>query len=1479
LKGRTVFSIVFIILLVCSPQLFLTQQALGLARTDLSISDAYHTNQNPPVVTGDQQKPMNTIQELPIIHADSDKSSVISEHKISDLEASTLKNEIGVYDYKEGPSQTAFSNQTGWRPPTEEEWKIISRDIHVIDSVSIEGTTQLPSFVDHSTDPWFPPIGDQGAQGSCTVWSVAYYMKTFQEAKEHNWDLSQAKWENGQPSAEYQDRIISPAFVYHLINSGLNTGTSDLTAMGLICSKGACSWAAMPYDPGDSASWPSEQAWREAPLYRSDYYYTMNVTNDVEIDNLKNWLASGNLASMTIDAFKIIDPTFGYSLLPSNDLLTLDNYHPPLSNNHEVTIVGYDDNFAYVEEGQYRTGAFKIANSWGVGIPSTNIFQWENVWDGCFWMSYEAMKQYIRKCDVYTDKIGYQPDLVASFKISHSKRGECWIFVGVGSQIKVFSDYINGGDEPFCNNNILFDITDFEEALPTIYNQTYSLNVYDWGGSTTGWIENFAVEYAQSNGTPLQTVDDQCVSVFVVLPHFQTDWISGKLINSDNDFLDSKVSIAADGAGHLYCAYEDRYPSTGHQAIFIEISSDEGFTWSPLTQISSVFDCHNPAMSIDPYDGRVYVAYELEYSISDHDIYCYVYTPGQGGYSVPVDISSNDDRFPSITSEYQYGSSNWQYISYEYIYTYNDRDLMFAKSVNHGSSWTVRKIYGDFPDYNVHTQTSITNAEGYLYLAYRHGADYSSICTINLIRSSDFGDSWTQFANLDGRSTDCHFPNVAASHGGHKVVVAFENDWSATDVDIRYSYSMDNGATWTKGLFLLNSVENEMSPVLAVDGEDSTGNSVGGDFHLVCRVGSYIEYLKTNNADPTSWGNSAFLSDMWVGKGLAITTQYKNLTSEYSPRVIWTNERNRNLYYSTPRGPAYSVTITAHCSSEGIDLAVPITEDGSATGCATPCTFSDISDIHTFTVPSTDPSGHPFLQWSTSESSTTITVSSAGVYTAIYKAPTSLAIVNSLDGSNNFFFTTATKNVGSTIVINITVYNVVNLGTWQAGVSWNPSLLSFVNFTLPSDNVLAYGSPISVYSNGSGNIACGASLSPGFAGFTGSGTCGVVTLRIVQGVGLAPLPSMVSCNLSFTGIGSDTYLLDPSLGNIDFTQVDGHYVFAVPPSLAMMNVLDGSNNFFFTTATESVADTFVINVTINNAVNLATWQASISWDPSLLDFVSFAFPSDNVLAFSSPICSIVPGSGTLMCGATLGPGYSAGFTGSGRLGILILRIVQGVGLAPLPSMVSCNLSFTGIPNDTYLLDPNLHEIDFSAVNGHYKFEFVMHDVATTDLTSAKTIIGQNYTGNFTLNVKDLGNFTETFNVTCCANTTSCLLQNVTLFSGNSTTIAFTWNTTDFAYGNYTISTHADVVPGETNVTNNDCTFSIPVHVGVPGDVSGPTIGVYDKTVNMRDIAYLINHFDTRASSPNWDPNTDINNDGVCNMKDIAIAILYFNQHE
>jgi hypothetical protein len=170
-------------------------------------------------------------------------------------------------------------------------------------------------------------------------------------------------------------------------------------------------------------------------------------------------------------------------------------------------------------------------------------------------------------------------------------------------------------------------------------------------------------------------------------------------------------------------------------------------------------------------------------------------------------------------------------------------------------------------------------------------------------------------------------------------------------------------------------------------------------------------------------------------------------------------------------------------------------------------------------------------------------------------------------------------------------------------------------------------------------------------------------------------------------------------------------------------------------------------------------------------------------------------------------------------------------------------------------------------------------VAITNVTASKTIVGAGYSVEVTVTVVNTGDSNETFPIVLLGNNTTKLNQTeVTLMGGATETFVMEWNNSSLAKGNYTISACASPVPEEADTADNNCTCTFQIHVGIPGDVSGPTQGVYDGTTNMRDINYLIQLFNTNPSSPNWKPNADINNDGTVNMRDIQIAILNFNKH-
>jgi hypothetical protein len=819
-------------------------------------------------------------------------------------ELTALKSRVGVAEEDQNYTQLIVGHGTGYRPPTEKEWSSMAGNLNLVTQVIAK--TSLSSSIDLSSTIWFPEIGDQEQQGSCVAWCVGYYIKTFQEAHEHNWDVSSASWVYSSPDyvldKSHQSEIMSPAFIYNLAANGIDQGTSFDRGIGIICNNGVCSWANMPYAQNDYVSWPSEKAWIEAQLYRGNgNIQYLDLTTDSDLNNLKNLLNQYQPVGIAVDANK-------FSGFTSNDVLTTSNYVNP-SENHANTVVGYDDNFAYTEGGTTHYGAFKIANSWGIGNG------WEHVVDGFYWISYAAMKQSVQEGYLFSDKVNYEPELLASFSMSGVKTGDASFIVGLGDANAPlatinFNSFISGSNTYSYANKIYLDVTEFKNYVSSIYNQQYYLQAHNWG-SIGATVTSFAVEYADYPSVPAVVGGGRTICLNLTLPSFTTSWANPETTNSDKDKIDLKAATASDKSGNLYTAYCDLYSETGKTALFIDKSTDDGLSWSRLKVGTNPSNLWNPALAIDPYSGDIYVGVEVEYSSRDHDIFVYQCIDGLWSW-IQIAASGYDEIMPSITSEYLYGSNNRQYICFEYCTDTNDRDLMLAKTVNHGASWTTTKLLGG-SDNNVYSQTSITNAEGNIYIAYRYSTDYSATGDIRLGFSSDFGSTWAQISNIDGFNYDCQLPSIAATHGGDVLMVAFQYQASSTNQDIYYSYSSNNGATWTKQqpLFASN-LQNEKAPVLTVDGAGTVNPSVSGNIHAFCQYGRYVEYKFASSSQPTSWSANKLVNNQWSGDRISAGTRLVN--GVFCPFAVWSDSRTKDLYFSDS---GYPVTFTYTISGSG----------------------------------------------------------------------------------------------------------------------------------------------------------------------------------------------------------------------------------------------------------------------------------------------------------------------------------------------------------------------------------------------------------------------------------------------------------------------------------------------------------------------------------------------------------------------------------
>lgn len=220
------------------------------------------------------------------------------------------------------------------------------------------GSVNVPSAVDLTNR--FPPVGNQGAYGTCVAWAAGYGLKTALNAID-----------NGLMTSDLTSpgRQSSPTDLFLAIpdnQKGSNCdGTSFEPAFDVMIRRGLASMDVAPYENfGDCSqtlldpSWASHASNNKLANYR-------RIDNDVDV--FKEYLAKDR--PILIGMFT--DQQFG--TWRGEDVKTTQGAQSTgIHGRHAMVIVGYDD-------ARGPGGAFKILNSWGENWGA----------DGFIWVDYQ----------------------------------------------------------------------------------------------------------------------------------------------------------------------------------------------------------------------------------------------------------------------------------------------------------------------------------------------------------------------------------------------------------------------------------------------------------------------------------------------------------------------------------------------------------------------------------------------------------------------------------------------------------------------------------------------------------------------------------------------------------------------------------------------------------------------------------------------------------------------------------------------------------------------------------------------------------------------------------------------------------------------------------------------------------------------------------------------------------------------------------
>lgn len=213
---------------------------------------------------------------------------------------------------------------------------------------------RLPTQADLSTN--MPPVGDQGAIGSCVAWAVGYATASQTANSLYQWGFNST------------DTIASPAWLYGRTleverrQSSCGDGTYPADALNILMQEGCASWTTVPYN--DRQCFFNLSGY-QTESFRIGSYQAIKPATDHNM--IKSSLAAGKPVIIAV----MLNQDFGnyrtgvYRSNPSSGGM----------GGHAMVIVGYDDG----------RGAYKIMNSWGTG--------WGE--GGFCWWAYKDIAEYL----------------------------------------------------------------------------------------------------------------------------------------------------------------------------------------------------------------------------------------------------------------------------------------------------------------------------------------------------------------------------------------------------------------------------------------------------------------------------------------------------------------------------------------------------------------------------------------------------------------------------------------------------------------------------------------------------------------------------------------------------------------------------------------------------------------------------------------------------------------------------------------------------------------------------------------------------------------------------------------------------------------------------------------------------------------------------------------------------------------------------
>lgn len=423
----------------------------------------------------------------------------------------------------------------------------------------------------------------------------------------------------------------------------------------------------------------------------------------------------------------------------------------------------------------------------------------------------------------------------------------------------------------------------------------------------------------------------------------------------------------------------------------------------------------------------------------------------------------------------------------------------------------------------------------------------------------------------------------------------------------------------------------------------------------------------------------------------------------------------------------------------------------------------------------------------------------------IYVAPPRI-VNNSLTPCSNF-------------TVQINLENVIDLDKFEFRLSYDSNILEVINVDINT----IFPSAQSEIEITNGELRVAAWLLPTAEPFTGNLTLTTIMFHVLDvGASILDLHNVTILDSWYPYSNEEVPYTEP--GDGFFSNVLIARLFVDPPEIFDPNLVPST--------------TFTINVTIENVIDMYGYKFELGYNSDVLTCLAVAVvPPTNETRFRTRI-------------------YIDDFEGIVSVQVSYYEPAQPVTVYTPTTLVtltfhveSLGISVLDLRNTT-IVDVYGNVLPHEVGDG--LFMSVIRDISIVSVVASPNRVYPDRIVTITVVAKNVGNLTESFNVTVYCNDTVLGTQWVyDLLPGENITLTFNWSTAGLVpCTNYTIKAEASAVPYEFNLADNvyaDCFVKIKMW----GDIDG------DGDVDIHDITLATVSYESSVGDPYWNPDVDL----------------------